>query len=212
MTAFSSTQLDTVEPAEHRPSTPGPRWSVVVGFDGSEPSRAALEFATELILGRDGHLEVVYVAHLSSTEMMSAASIVGGRESLDEIATQLDETARLALQGREPRWHFERRDGAVADELLAAARRLRRRHDPDSVVVIVVGSAEQLRHHLIGSTAAALTHEREFPLMVVPATTGAPRPVSDDDETTGGNPASRLGSDEDVRHAIGAGQVGVRST
>src|ERR1700737_929532 len=35
---------------------------LVVGFDGSEPARRALDAAAEMLRGREGVLEVVYVA------------------------------------------------------------------------------------------------------------------------------------------------------
>jgi hypothetical protein len=105
---------------------------------------------------------------------------------------------RAALNDREPRWHFERRDGSVAAELVAAARRLQRQNGPDSVVVIVVGSAAHLRHHVMGSMAAALTHEHEFPLLVVPPATDLPGPASHDEDRTGERQPPRTTRDHDV--------------
>jgi nucleotide-binding universal stress UspA family protein len=52
---------------EQTPGTASGRLSApliaVVGFDGSEPAKRALESAARLLRDRDGHLEVVYVAH-----------------------------------------------------------------------------------------------------------------------------------------------------
>lgn len=194
MPSTSSTQFEAAQPAPGRSSA---AWLAVVGFDGSGPSRAALEVATELIRGRNGHLHVVYVAHLPASVAMSAPAVVGVREGFDVIATELIDKVRAALDDRERRWNFARRDGSVADELLAAARELRQQNGPDSIIVIVVGSAERLLHHVSGSTAAALTHEREFPLLVVPPNADVPRPASHKDDATGEyQPAGRMPDDD----------------
>ena len=184
MTTTAATQLEPVRAAQPGPDRPGAAWFAVVGYDGSAPSQAALDVATELIRGRNGHLEVVYVSHLPAGVAMSAPAVLGVRAGLAAIADELVDAVRAELDDREPRWHFERRDGAVADELIAAARQLRRQNGPDSTIVIVVGAAEHLRHHVIGSTAAALTHEREFPLLVVPPNAAQPPAPTHDDTTT----------------------------
>ena len=49
---------------------------LVVGYDGSPPASRALEAAVSLMRGRTGRIEVVYVAHLSSTVMLSADAVV----------------------------------------------------------------------------------------------------------------------------------------
>jgi nucleotide-binding universal stress UspA family protein len=44
--------------------------SIVVGYDGSPPAGRALDGAVRLLRGRVGRIEVVWVAHLSSTVRM----------------------------------------------------------------------------------------------------------------------------------------------
>jgi nucleotide-binding universal stress UspA family protein len=44
---------------------------LVVGFDGSPPAAPALEAAVNLLQGRDGRIEVVYVAHIPSMAALS---------------------------------------------------------------------------------------------------------------------------------------------
>ena len=44
---------------------------LVVGFDGSPPAIRALDAAVGLMRGRTGDIDVVYVAHLTSLDMLS---------------------------------------------------------------------------------------------------------------------------------------------
>jgi len=57
------------------PTPPFPALHLVVGYDGSPPADRALDAAVRLLRGRTGRIDVVYVAHLTSTEMMSAAAV-----------------------------------------------------------------------------------------------------------------------------------------
>jgi nucleotide-binding universal stress UspA family protein len=150
----------------------------VVGFDGSDPSRAALEAASQLIHGRDGHLEIVYVAHLPGYASMSAQALVGIRDGFTDIAAELSDAARTALGNRDAKWHFQRRDGVVATELVAAATELRHQYGPDPTIVIIVGVSAQLAHHIAGSVAVSLARDAGFPLLIVPVPSdhGTPDP------------------------------------
>jgi nucleotide-binding universal stress UspA family protein len=145
----------------------------VVGFDGSDASRQALEAAAQLLGGRDGHLEVVYVAHLPSTAGFSAEAEVGIEQGFDVIAGDLDSDVQKALDGRESRWHFQRRDGAVTHELVAAADELRSQYGAAATIVIIVGNSVHLYHHVLGSVPVALAREAKYPLLVVPVSTPA---------------------------------------
>jgi len=57
---------------------------LVVGYDGSPPAGRALDAAASLLRGRTGRIEVVYVAHLTSIEMMSPGAIAEMEVSFDE--------------------------------------------------------------------------------------------------------------------------------
>ena len=105
----------------------------VVGFDGSASSLRALDAAARLLHDRPGGMEIVYVAHISAV----AAADVGGeaaagvRQSFDDATRELSAEVRTRLQashlrGAAQRWHFQRRDGAIADELIAVADDVRR--------------------------------------------------------------------------------------
>src|ERR1700736_2452191 len=101
----------------------------VVGFDGSASALRALDAAARLLHDRPGGMEIVYVAHVSAITAaadFSAESLVGVRQSFDDATRELSAEVRAHLQGSHlrgaaQRWHFQRRDGAIADELIAVA-------------------------------------------------------------------------------------------
>ena len=140
---------------------------LVVGYDGSPPAGRALDAAVSLLRSRPGSIEVMYVAHLPSIDMLSASAIGEMETNFDEIARELRTTASEQLLGREERWRFEWRQGVIPDELIAAAERLRDAH-PGDTVAIVVGSSSQARHRLVGSAAVSLARRSPVPLVVVP--------------------------------------------
>jgi nucleotide-binding universal stress UspA family protein len=147
----------------------------VVGVDGSAPALRALDAAARLLNDRPGGMEIVYVAHLSA---LLAGGDVGGRASaevlqgFDDAARELSDEVRAHLQashlrGAAQRWHFQRRDGAIAGQLIAAADDLRRRHGPGASVVIVVGRSEHGYHHVLGSVPQALERHAHYPVIVI---------------------------------------------
>ncbi|HJY93425.1 MAG TPA: universal stress protein [Streptosporangiaceae bacterium] len=140
---------------------------LVVGYDGSPPSSRALDAAVGLLRGRSGSIDVVYVAHLSTVDMMSADAIAEMEVSFDEIERDLRASASKQLEGREDRWRFDRGQGAITDQLLATAARLHEEH-PDDTVSIVVGSSSQAAHRLVGSVAVSLARRSPVPVVIVP--------------------------------------------
>jgi nucleotide-binding universal stress UspA family protein len=140
---------------------------LVVGYDGSPPAIRALDTAVRLIHGRTGRIEVVYVAHLSSTVMLSPGAVAEMEADFDEIAEDLRKSADEQLRGRDLAWSFERRQGLIAEELIAAATGIREAH-PGSSVVIVVGSSSHAMHRMVGSVAVSLARHSPVPLVVVP--------------------------------------------
>jgi hypothetical protein len=119
----------------------------VVGFDGTAHAMQALDSAVAQLHGREGSIELVYVAD----------PLVGTRKISDQ--------ARAQLLPREPRWHFQRGDGIdVPDELVAAADRLRQYHGSDANIAIVVGSSTEHGDRV----ARALIHRYRYPIVVVP--------------------------------------------
>jgi nucleotide-binding universal stress UspA family protein len=147
----------------------------VVGFDGSASSLRALDTAARLLNDRPGGMEVVYVAHLPA---VAAAGLVGmpsadALQSFDDNTRELSDEVRDRLQASHlraaaQRWHFQRRDGAIADNLIAVADELRYGHGPDAEVFLVVGRSEHGYHHVLGSVPAALERHVHYPVIVIP--------------------------------------------
>jgi nucleotide-binding universal stress UspA family protein len=140
---------------------------LVAGYDGSPPAVRALDAAAALLRGRTGSINVVYVAHLTTAEMMSADAIAEMEVSFSEIARELHAQAGEQLRGREERWEFEQGQGMITDVLIKAAEKLRDAHPGDNVA-IVVGSSSQAMHRMVGSVAVSLARHAPVPLVIVP--------------------------------------------
>jgi nucleotide-binding universal stress UspA family protein len=140
---------------------------LVVGYDGSPPASRALDAAVNLLQGRAGRIEVVYVAHVSSVAALSPGAVAEMESDFEEIAQELRAAADKQLRGRVESWGFERRQGLVAEELIAAAADIRAAH-PEATVAIVVGSSSLVTHRVVGSVAVGLTRHSSVPLVVVP--------------------------------------------
>lgn len=140
---------------------------LVVGYDGSPPARRALDAAVGLLQGRDGSIEVVYVAHMPGVDMMSANAIVEVRADLDEIEKELQTAAAARLDARGVAWEFRRRDGSIPEELIAAAVASGDAR-PGEITVIVVGSSSHASHRIVGSVAVGLARHCPVPLTIVP--------------------------------------------
>lgn len=143
---------------------------LVVGYDGSPPAVRALDNAVAFLRDREGSIDVVYVPHLPSVDMMSTGAVAGMEDALDEMAVDLQAQASEQLRGREERWRFERGQDMITDipdALIAVARRLRDEH-PNDNVAIVVGSSSQAMHRMIGSVAVSLARRSPVPLVIVP--------------------------------------------
>jgi nucleotide-binding universal stress UspA family protein len=146
---------------------PAGQLHLVVGYDGSAPAIRALDAAVRLLHDRDGSIDVVYVAHLTSLEMMSADAIAEMEISFDQIAEDLQVQAGMQLAGREERWRFQRRQGMITEQLVAAAVQALEAH-PGDTAAIVVGSSSQASHRMVGSVAVSLARHAPVPLVIVP--------------------------------------------
>lgn len=146
---------------------PAGKVHLIVGYDGSAPAARALDAAVRLLHDRDGGIDVVYVAHLTSLEMMSADAIAEMEVSFDQIAEDLQVQAGQQLAGREERWRFQRRQGRIAEQLVAAAAQALVAH-PGDTIAIVVGSSTQASHRVVGSVAVSLARHAPVPLVIVP--------------------------------------------
>ncbi len=139
----------------------------IVGFDGSPPASRALDAAIRLMEGRPGQITVVYVAHLPSTDMLSADAIAEMEETFDEVEQELRGMVTERLRDRQEGWGFERRQGMIVGQLIAAAEDIQAGH-PGAAVIIVVGSSSQAMHRVIGSVPVSLARHSPVPLVVVP--------------------------------------------
>ena len=140
---------------------------LVVGYDGSPPASRALDAAVRLLSGRSGQIDVVYIAHVPSIDMLSAQAVAEMENSFDELARDLQGQAEEQLRGREERWRFERGQGPIADLLLKAAEQVHAEHPGDNVA-IVVGSSSQAMHRVVGSVAISLARRSRVPILIVP--------------------------------------------
>jgi nucleotide-binding universal stress UspA family protein len=140
---------------------------LVVGYDGSPPAVRALDAAVGLLHGRDGSIEVLYVAHLPSVDMLSPGAVGEMEANFNDIARELHAAASEQLRGREERWRFEWRQGLIPDKLIAAAAAIGDAR-PTDTVVIVVGSSSHAMRRVVGSVAVSLARRSPVPLVVVP--------------------------------------------
>ena len=140
---------------------------LVVGYDGSAPAARALDSAVRLLQGRTGRIEVVYVAQLSSVAMLSPGAITEIESDFNEIEHELRTAAAAQLSGSGAAWEFARRQGIVADELIAAAAAIRDAPG-ERTVAIVVGSSSHAAHRVVGSIAVSLARHSPVPLVIVP--------------------------------------------
>ena len=140
---------------------------LVVGFDDSPPAQRALAAAARLLSVRPGRITVVWVAHLTSAVELSADAIAIMESDFDEVASELRNAAARRLEGSTVPWDFQRRQGLIAQELIAAAEAARAAR-PGDVVAIVVGSSSSAMHRMVGSAAVNLARHSPVPLIIVP--------------------------------------------
>jgi nucleotide-binding universal stress UspA family protein len=150
------------------PAPPASFLHFVVGYDGSPPATRALDAAVRLLQGRTGSIEVLYVAHLSSIVMLSADAIAEMDSDFSEIEQELRAQAAKQLSGKTEAWGFQRRQGVIAEELIATANGLQEAGAAGTVVVIVVGSSSHASHRVLGSVAVSLARHSPVPLVIVP--------------------------------------------
>jgi len=147
---------------------PAPEAHLIVGFDGSPPALRALDGATRLLALRPpGRITVVWVAHLTSTVELSADAIAVMEDDFDEVARELRAAAAERLAGSGLSWDFQRRQGPIAQQLIAAAESVHAA-TPHDVVAIWVGSSSSGMHRLVGSVAVNLARHSPVPITVVP--------------------------------------------
>lgn len=141
---------------------------VVVGFDGTEPSQRALSSAIHLLDDHPGRLEVVFVAHLPSTLALAAQAVAGAEDGLNEQAQDLLKLTDELLSNSDVKWHFQRRDGEIAPQLLAASQEELDSEGPSTRVVLVVGGSAHKLDRYLNSTPAKVIRQDRFEVVVIP--------------------------------------------
>lgn len=147
---------------------------VLVGFDGSDASRAAVDAAARILSVREAVIDTIWITY-SSVAAGAAAGMPAGVtskavEELDtSIATRAEETAhegvRLAAAGGlEARAEATQTGGPVWCTLRDSA-------EAHGSPAIVVGSRGRgsVAGAVLGSTSASLVHHAQLPILVVPA-------------------------------------------
>jgi nucleotide-binding universal stress UspA family protein len=140
---------------------------LLVGYDGTPPANRALRTAANTLQGRSGAIQVVYVAHIPGMASLSPGAVTELESDFDDIERELRDMAGVELRGRVESWEFERREGLIAEELLAAAKDTSAAH-PDATVVIVVGGSSLAAHRVVGSVAVHLARHSPVALLIVP--------------------------------------------
>jgi hypothetical protein len=141
---------------------------LVVGYDGTEPAQRALRSAADQLKRSPGRLEVVFVAHMPASAAFSPQSVSAFREGFDQEAHDLESQVEQALSSTGAKWHFQRRNGEVASELLAVGTEQLAGEGPDTKVVLVVGGSAHKLDRYLNSTPAKVIRPDRFEVVVVP--------------------------------------------
>lgn len=138
---------------------------IVVGIDGSESSRAALDWAYDEAVRWAGQLEVVHAWSYPYAYGVEGAVVVPPQTLADD-ATQLGEEEIAKLRAR--------KGDAVAITLVVdeggAARTLLDRSKDAAMVVVGSRGHGGFVSLLVGSTADQVVHHAECPVVVVRST------------------------------------------
>lgn len=160
-------EITNSQPQDAATTPPAVNLRLVTGYDGSPPATRALDAAAALLRGRQGSIEVVYVAHVPAVDMMSPDALVEVEADFDEIEKDLRGSAAAQLNGRGVAWNFHRRQGNITPELIEAANTIVAAH-PGDTGVIVVGSSSHASHRVLGSVAVGLARHCPVPVVIVP--------------------------------------------
>jgi nucleotide-binding universal stress UspA family protein len=141
---------------------------LVVGYDGTEPAQRALRAAAERLDDAPGRIEVVYVAHVPAAVAFSPQAAASVSEGLDDEEQELARQVEDVLRPIGVKWHFQRRNGEIAPELVAAGEEQLDSEGPNTHVILVLGgSAHKIDRYLNSTPIRVLRHDR-FEVFVVP--------------------------------------------
>jgi hypothetical protein len=141
---------------------------LVVGFDGTEPAERALQTAVEMLEDSPGHMEVVYVAHVPASVALSALAVASLQDGLDQEEHDLAGRVEEVLRSTGVKWHFQRRNGEIAPELLAAGAEQLDTEGPNTRLIVVLGGSAHKIDRYLNSTPAKVLRQDRFEVYVVP--------------------------------------------
>ena len=135
---------------------------VVVGFDMSPQSMAALRWAASYAENQDALLRIVHAWDLTDAELFSAAA-VAERVATDERAVVTRcVTKAIGARTRELDWRIEVLRGNVGPTLVRAA-------DHADLLVVGTGAHTGLRRLAAGSVGHYCLSHAQCPVVAVPA-------------------------------------------
>jgi hypothetical protein len=140
---------------------------LVVGYDGTDPAQRALLAAAEMLHDKAGRLEVVFVAHTPADVGFAPQALPAVLDGFDIEEGELRKSVDEALGSMGTKWHFQRRNGDIAAELLTAAQEQLAKGPSTHVVLVVGGSAHKIDRYL-NSTPARVIRRDRFEVHVVP--------------------------------------------
>jgi nucleotide-binding universal stress UspA family protein len=88
-------------------------------------------------------------------------------KDFDEIERELCAQAAGQLGASGADWEFQRRQGIIADQLIAAATAIGEAR-PGETVAIIVCSSSHATHRVVGSVAVGPARHSPVPLIIVP--------------------------------------------
>jgi nucleotide-binding universal stress UspA family protein len=141
---------------------------LVVGYDGTEPAERALRAAAQRLGDAAGRLEVVYVAHVPASVAFSAQAVAAVNEGLDNEEHDLDRQVEAVLRPSGVKWHFQRRNGDIAAELVAAGAEQLEAEGPGTHLVLVLGGSAHKIDRYLNSTPVRVLRQDRFEVFVVP--------------------------------------------
>ena len=132
---------------------------IIVGYDGSEPARRAVERAGDLASSNGGSVVVVSTAEVHASGVHGAQPL--DTDEVEERRAELDEAA-AALKQRGVGYELVEGRGEPAEAIVQAAK------DSGADLVVVGTSGKTgLKRALMGSVSTAVVHEAPCDVLVV---------------------------------------------
>ena len=135
---------------------------IVVGFDQSPQSIAALRWASSYVAGQDALLRIVHVWDMTEAELFSAAAVAETVAEADRSDVTRWVNESMGPRTREVDWQIEVLRGHVDPTLVRAA-------DQAELLVVGTGAHTGLRRLAAGSVGHYCLSHAHCPVVAVPA-------------------------------------------